>query len=166
MKTSLIALAVILSSFGFSQSSLAQTTTTVTMQTATVVLQIPCLNRNNGGNETVTLTGVVRNVFTYNLANGKRNGFTAWAGDFTGKGSATGHNYKAEGTTEETFTNWVPFNPDGTSDGDGSFVVTNIYHLRDLFYQDNGILFHKVERFTISDDGLHATFLPAEVVCK
>lgn len=166
MKTSLIALAVILSSFAFSQSSLAQTTTTVSMQTVGVQIHIPCVNAAKGG-DTVNLVGNnIRVVMNYTKANGTETGILTYAGTFTGKGGSTGHTYQAEGSVEHAFTNFVPFNSDGSPNGDGNFVYTYVLHLTDQFYKDNGVLVHLVSRFVLTNDGNNATVQPDQVVCK
>jgi hypothetical protein len=45
----------------------------------------------------------------------------------------TGIHYAAWGSDQYTFTDWVPFNPDGTTDGEGVFVITDNFHVDSIF---------------------------------
>jgi len=76
MRTSMVALALILSSLALSQSSLAQTSKPVLQnfyQPVYVTAFIPCINGGKG--ENVTFSDTETELFWYSVTGGKRNGW-------------------------------------------------------------------------------------------
>ena len=136
-----IALAVLL----LSLSAIAQTMAST--QQVNLPLFIPCANHGKG--ELVNLSGRVRVLTSRYSIDGLEHGFSVYAGLFTGKGDSTGHTYQAEGSNDASYKN-VVFHSNGR---DGEFTFTSNLHLRDLSYEDNGIMYHNVRGVIVSNDG-------------
>jgi hypothetical protein len=180
-KTSAVALAVILSSLVFSQTSSATANppgcdsfrskatscTTTYWSAVSVTAFIPCLNHGKGENVTFNDTQTI--IFYYTLTNGKRNGFLMHVGgtSLTGRGQTTGIHYTALGSTQDSIANWVPANPDGSMNGDGDFSYTDNYYVNSTSPGPvTNQIWHRTQRFTISNNGITETVQPDEVVCK
>jgi hypothetical protein len=183
MKISGVALAVILSSLVFSQTSSAtanppgcdsgrsHATSCLATYYGTVYVNgfgsafIPCLNGGKG--ENVVFSDVEETIFSYTVTDGKRNGyFMSVGGGMHGKGQTTGINYTARGSTQDSFANWVPTNPDGTQDGEGQFIYTDNYYVNSTSPVTNHI-WHRTQRFEETKNGNVYTLYthPDEVVC-
>jgi hypothetical protein len=184
MKTSAVALAVILSSLVFSQTSSATSTPPgcengrSQAQTCTATFYgpvyvngfgsafIPCLN--NGKGENVVFSDTESTILYYTVTSGKRNGFfMSVGGGMHGKGQTTGINYTARGSTQQSFADWVPFNLDGSFDGEGQFTYTDNYYVNSTSPVTNHI-WHRTQRFEETKNGDVYTLYthPDEVVCK
>lgn len=165
MKTSLLALAVLLSSLVSAQTSKPVIQTFY--QPTYVTAFIPCLNHGKG--ENVTFSDTLTTVFWYTVTAGKRNGFIMFAstGGMHGKGQTTGISYTAHGSTQNGFANWVPTNPDGTTDGEGQFTYTDNYHISSSSPPDNHV-WHRTQRFSVTKTGNVYTSQdqPDEVMCQ
>jgi hypothetical protein len=181
MKTPAVALAVILLSLVFSQTSSAtanppgcdsgrsKALTCLANFYGSVYVNgfgsafIPCLN--NGKGENVVFSDVEETTLFYTVTAGARNGwFMSVGGGMHGKGQTTGINYTARGSTQDSFANWVPYNPDGSMNGDGEFTYTDNYYINSTSPVTNHI-WHRTTRFTISNNGNTLTLQPVEVVC-
>jgi hypothetical protein len=147
-----IASAVIL----FSLAVIAQTTGST--QHVNLPLFIPCVNHGKG--EIVNLSGRVR-VLTSRYLTGDH-GFSIYAGILTGKGNSTGHTYQAEGSNEASYKNVVS-HPNGS---DGDFTFTSNLHLRDLSYEDNGVMYHNVREVIVKNGGNTLTESPEITTCN
>jgi hypothetical protein len=147
-----IASAVIL----FSLVVIAQTTGST--QHVNLPLFIPCVNHGQG--EIVNLSGRVR-VLTSRYRTGDH-GFLIYAGVLTGKGNSTGHTYHAEGSNEASYKNVVS-HPNGNT---GDFTFTTSLHLRDLSYEDNGVMYHNVREVIVKNDGNTLTESPELTTCN
>ena len=141
--------------FLLSLSAIAQTTGST--QQVNLALFIPCVNHGKG--EIVNLTGRVR-VLNSRYPIGDH-GFSIYAGILTGKGNSTGHTYQAEGSNDASYKNVVS-HPNGN---DGDFTFTSNLHLRDLFYADNGVMYHNVREVIVSNDGNTLTEVPEITTC-
>jgi hypothetical protein len=148
----MIASAVIL----LSLAAIAQTTGS--SQDVNLPLFIPCVNHGEG--ELVNLSGRVR-VLTSRYPTGDH-GFSIYAGILTGKGNSTGHTYQAEGSNEASYKNVVS-HPNGN---DGDFTFTSNLHLRDLSYDDNGVMYHNVREVIVKNDGNTLTESPEITTCN
>jgi hypothetical protein len=84
---------------------------------------VPCVN--NGRGENVNFAASLGTIFYYVVTNGQENGFFMWVGTLNGTGATTGIKYSATGSTQMSFNNFVPKNPDGSADGDGIFSYTD-----------------------------------------
>lgn len=125
---------------------------------------IPCLNGGKG--ENVVFTSTQTTILYYTVTNGKRTGFfMTVGGGLTGTGQTTGIQYSARGSSQQSFANWMPFNADGSIDGEGQFSYTDNYYI-----SAPGVnhIWHRTQRFeniktgdvyTSHDD-------PVEVVCR
>jgi hypothetical protein len=129
--------------FLLSLSAIAQTTGST--QQVNLPLFIPCVNHGKG--EIVNLSGKVRVLNSRYPIGG--HGFSIYAGILTGKGNSTGHTYQAEGSNDASYKNVVS-HPNGN---DGDFTFTSNLHLRDLVYEDNGVMYHNVREVIVSNDG-------------
>src|ERR1700693_220663 len=161
MKFSAALLAVILSSFAAS----AQIVDTVGNQTESRTFFLPCANGGQG--EIVVFTAPnVRTIFHSAVdANGHINGdgFFMFAAVLTGKGPITGRKYEATGSDLWTWTD--ASDPDGIpSDIDGTFRFTSDYHITS--HRGDDFMFHQVDEFTTSNNGLNFTAPPTVTVCK
>jgi hypothetical protein len=179
MKTSAVALAVILSSLVFSQTSSAtanppgcdsfRSKATSCIATywspVSVTAFIPCLNHGTG--ENVTFNDTQTTIFYYTLTNGKRNGFLMHVGGaMTGTGQKTGIYYRARGSTQNSIANWVPANPDGSMNGDGDFSYTDNYYVNSTSPGPvTNHIWHRTQRFTITNNGNNLTLQSDEGVC-
>lgn len=128
---------------------------------------IPCLNHGQG--ENVVFSGTKQTLFFYTVTEGKRNGFSLFTGGalgLTGRGQTTGLRYRAWGTEDYAFENWVPYNPDGTFDGEGSFSITDDWHIRSSRGEIH--IWHRRVRFQDFKDGDVYTSQgqPDEVACQ
>lgn len=165
----MVALALILSSLALSQSSLAQTSKPVLQnfyQPVYVTAFIPCINGGKG--ENVTFSDTETELFWYSVTGGKRNGFfMSVGGGMHGKGETSGVNYTARGSTQQSFAHWVPFNPDGSLDGEGQFTYTDNYYVNSTTPVTNHI-WHRTQRFEKTKaGGVYTLFThPDEVVCR
>ena len=83
-------------------------------------------------------------------------GFSIYAGILTGKGNSTGHTYQAEGSNEASYKNLVSH----SNGSDGDFTFTSNLHLRDLSYEDNGVMYHNVREIIVKNDGNTLTESP------
>lgn len=137
-------------------SAMAQTTGST--QQVNLPLFIPCVNQGKG--EIVNLSGRVR-VLTCRSPTGGH-GFSIYAGILTGKGNSTGHTYQAEGSNDASYNNVVS-HPNGN---DGDFTFTSNLHLRDLSYQDGGVMYHNVREIIVSNDGNTLTESPEITTCN
>jgi hypothetical protein len=147
-----IASAVIL----FSLAAIAQTTGST--QHVNLLLFVPCVNHGEG--ETVNLSGRVR-VLTSHYPTGVH-GFSIYAGILTGKGNSTGHTYQAEGSNEASYKNVVSY----SNGNDGDFTFTSNFHLRDLSYEDNGVIYHNVREVIVKNGGNTLTESPEITTCN
>jgi hypothetical protein len=127
---------------------------------------IPCLNHGKG--ENVVFIAVETTVFQYAVTDGKRNGYImSVGGGMHGKGETTGINYTALGSTDDVLLNWVPFNADGSFDGEGQFTYTDNYYIHATSPVVN-IIWHRVQRFEETKVGDVYTLYthPDEVFCR
>jgi hypothetical protein len=182
MKSAFAALVVLLSSLVFTQISSASSNppgcengrSTAQTCTATFYGQvsvpgfgssfIPCLNGGKG--ENVIFTDTESTLFYYKVTAGKRNGFLmSVGGGMHGKGQTTGINYTARDSTQNSFANWIPFNPDGSANGDGEFTYTDNYYINSTYPVTNHI-WHRTVRFSVTNNGVNGTQEPDQVVCR
>jgi hypothetical protein len=105
-------------------------------------------------------------ILFYKVTAGKRNGFfMSVGGGMHGKGQTTGINYTARGSTQQSFADWVPFNPDGSFNGDGEFTYTDNYYINSTAPVTNHI-WHRTVRFSETNGGMNGSQEPDEVVCR
>jgi hypothetical protein len=139
-----------------SVSAIAQTSGST--QQVNLQLFIPCVNHGKG--EIINLSGRVRVLTSrYPIAG---HGFSIYAGILTGKGNSTGHTYQAEGSNDASYKNLVS-HPNGN---DGDFTFTSNLHLRDLSYEDNGVMYHNVREVIVSNDGNTLNESPEITTCN
>lgn len=149
---------IVLAAWLLSLSATAQTR--VSTQQVNLPLFIPCINHGRG--ELVTLSGSVRVLTSRYSIDGLEHGFSIYAGIFTGKGDSTGHTYQAEGSNDASYKN-VVLHSNGR---DGAFTFTSNLHLRDLFYNDDGVMYHIVREIIVSNDGNTLTEVPEITNCN
>lgn len=157
MKYAIATLAVLLS--GLTAS--AQTTTTVHYPVpVSVTINATCANFGKG--LTLTLTGNWETMFWTSIVGGQESSFFLYAGKTLKGRASNGHWYYADGSFENSVTNFVPLT------GDGVYVTTtNLQVVGSWDYQDKErFLFHLKQRFTVSNNGNNLTTQPDEVACK
>ena len=145
----------------FVLSLAAMAKTTASTQQINLQLFIPCVNHGKG--EIVNLSGRVRVLTSRYPDNGLEHGFSGYAGTLTGKGTTTGHPYRAEGSNDASYKN-VVFHQNGG--GDGDFTFTSNLYLRDLFYEDNGIMYHNQREVIVSNEGTTLNEAPEIMTCQ
>jgi hypothetical protein len=149
---------IVLAVWLLSLSATAQTM--VSTQQVNLPLFIPCINHGRG--ELVTLSGSVRVLTSRYSTGGLEHGFSIYAGIFIGKGDSTGHTYQAEGSNDASYKN-VVLHSNGRN---GAFTFTSNLHLRDLFYNDLGVMYHNVREIIVSNDGDTLTEVPEITNCN
>ena len=84
-----------------------------------------------------------------------------------GTGQTTGIHYTAQGSTQDGFTDWIPFNPDGSANGDGVFSYSDNYYITSGHgAREIKVIWHRTQRFTLSNNGNNLTEQPTVTVCK
>jgi hypothetical protein len=128
---------------------------------------LPCLNQGRG--ENVTFTDTESTIFYYTVTNGKRNGFFmhVGGGPMFGKGQTTGIQYGAHGSTQNSLADWIPFNPDGSANGDGEFTYTDNYAVYSIGTSPvQNHVWHRTRRFIFTNNSNNLQLQPDEVVCQ
>lgn len=141
---------------------------TTSYGTRVVTAFFPCLNSGRG--ENVTFSATEGAILYYTLTNGKETGFFMFTGGgLAGKGETTGIQYQAKGSTQWSFANFIPYNPDGSYNGEGQFVYTDNYY---VYSHTPGVnlnfIWHRTQKFEdVRTNGTNQLFThPDEVVCR
>jgi hypothetical protein len=145
-------------------TSKAKTCTANLYGLVSVAAFIPCIN--NGKGENVAFSNPQTTIFHYTVTNGARNGFLMFVGGgLTGKGQTTGIQYNARGSEQLDFADWVPFNPDGSANGDGEFTYNDNYYIYSTSPVVN-VIWHRTQHFTLTNNSMNLSLQPDEVVCR
>ncbi len=80
-------------------------------------------------------------------------------GDWVGRGQTTGRRYRAVGSNDESFKNFLPI----VNGGDGDFTFTIDLHVKGK-YED--FLFHDLREFIVTNDGNTLFVIPQVTACR
>ena len=162
MKSLLLALAIVLSSLAFSQSSLAQTTTPTTIVSlGTVEFSplVPCVN--NGKGEIIDFNQAAHTAEQYTQT-ASLTGFFFSAATYAGVGETTHRKYSGVGTYEQIFINQQGSNDEAGVTGDFTWA----YRLNISSSQDH-VLFRDIREAIYADINGNAkvTIVPEQILC-